>query len=456
MIWHQIKRVVRDRASGYTKLPLNTVDFPRIVFQVEITAHQRQSVPTPCKSRRCFSSRSNQSPPTNNLSRTERRALIRKERNATKRQMKQQRRQQGQPSSSFVPSQILNHFQSFSSILRKWTTNIHFPGRDFQKDHWLSILHRLPLFIILSYCTTDENITPYAIKASLGPSMLPTIQFCGDVWLVETGAWTRAWNDFALRFLVGGIGATDITGTSTRSNSNNNIANNARDHVGNPKISPTQYNNNETAAKFILKHNYVVGDLLLWEDTRTGRVSCKRLIGKEGDVVKIYGQYAPNIYQNRPDLGIIWPSDAKDRGLDPDPNSPKSWDTSDAPETTPPTTTTTYNEGQTAPETISRREMVVPKGCIWLEGDCPLFSVDSRQYGPIPEEQIRGRLMFRLWPWKRPDLLGYDNDDNAYLSSCKVHRHRPTPYPNAESYLGRRFGFYRVQKEEKEQEQDEK
>ena len=45
---------------------------------------------------------------------------------------------------------------------------------------------------------------------------------------------------------------------------------------------------------------------------------------------------------------------------------------------------------------------------IWIEGDCPMYSRDSRHYGPIPESDILGRAVLRLWPlrgdaWFRPD-----------------------------------------------------
>lgn len=40
----------------------------------------------------------------------------------------------------------------------------------------------------------------------------------------------------------------------------------------------------------------------------------------------------------------------------------------------------------------------VPKGHVWLEGDNPLNSTDSRNFGSVPAGLIRGRAVFRLWP----------------------------------------------------------
>jgi len=37
----------------------------------------------------------------------------------------------------------------------------------------------------------------------------------------------------------------------------------------------------------------------------------------------------------------------------------------------------------------------------WVEGDNPLESTDSRQFGAVPPESIRGRVLFRLRPLRR-------------------------------------------------------
>ena len=51
---------------------------------------------------------------------------------------------------------------------------------------------------------------------------------------------------------------------------------------------------------------------------------------------------------------------------------------------------------------IKRIRMVRPDGAIWLEGDNPFGSTDSRQFGPLPAESLRGRVLLRLWPRPGP------------------------------------------------------
>jgi len=35
---------------------------------------------------------------------------------------------------------------------------------------------------------------------------------------------------------------------------------------------------------------------------------------------------------------------------------------------------------------------------VWLEGDNPENSTDSRTYGPVPQAMIRGKVFFKVWP----------------------------------------------------------
>jgi inner membrane protease subunit 1 len=44
------------------------------------------------------------------------------------------------------------------------------------------------------------------------------------------------------------------------------------------------------------------------------------------------------------------------------------------------------------------RKVVVPEGRVWLEGDNPSNSTDSRSYGPVPYAMLKGRVLFKVWP----------------------------------------------------------
>ena len=200
------------------------------------------------------------------------------------------------------------------------------PGRNISFTHyslWMALGFRLPLFLALSFLLTDENTSPYIIQCSLGPSMLPTIQFAGDVWLIETDSLGRAW-----RYIFGG-------------------------------------EQNE----FNLKSVYQVGDLVIWENPENGKRSCKRIIGLEGDTVHTYGEYS-NLFKHRSDLGVLWPRDEEGTvrrkfGAYSEKNAEGK---SDA----------VFNNSDHPGKAMQSDTLVVPKQCLWLEGDCPLFSMDSR------------------------------------------------------------------------------
>ena len=42
--------------------------------------------------------------------------------------------------------------------------------------------------------------------------------------------------------------------------------------------------------------------------------------------------------------------------------------------------------------------VTVPDGHVWLQGDNERNSTDSRDYGPVPMEMLRGRVFAKVWP----------------------------------------------------------
>uniref|UniRef100_K3X7I3 Peptidase S26 domain-containing protein n=1 Tax=Globisporangium ultimum (strain ATCC 200006 / CBS 805.95 / DAOM BR144) TaxID=431595 RepID=K3X7I3_GLOUD len=54
----------------------------------------------------------------------------------------------------------------------------------------------------------------------------------------------------------------------------------------------------------------------------------------------------------------------------------------------------------------SRAETItVPKGHVWVEGDNPRVSVDSRQIGAVPAALLLGRACAIAWPAERMSLI---------------------------------------------------
>jgi signal peptidase I len=298
------------------------------------------------------------------------------------------------------------HPSVLSRLVRALTPKVPGWEKSFRREEVIALAYRLPLLVAITYLVTDEDASPYVVQASLGPSMLPTIQFVGDIWLVETGAWRRAWRKVVLW----------------------------QGHDSDPGGGPDRLSSSTSPS------DYKVGDLVLWKDPRVGWVSCKRVVGCEGDLVQRYGQYA-KLYRSRHDWGIVWPRDADIRSLDPT----CGWDTTKC------TTAGCNSRADCRRESDEHdhvvddeilRTLTVPLNCVWVEGDNCLFSVDSRQYGPIPTSWICGRLVFRLWPWNREELAG--DIEHSYLSSCWISRRRPVPFPSVDQYLGKRFNFYKV------------
>jgi len=47
-------------------------------------------------------------------------------------------------------------------------------------------------------------------------------------------------------------------------------------------------------------------------------------------------------------------------------------------------------------DTSTRKWVKVPKGHVWLQGDNLANSIDSRNYGAVPEATLKGRVLARV------------------------------------------------------------
>jgi hypothetical protein len=52
---------------------------------------------------------------------------------------------------------------------------------------------------------------------------------------------------------------------------------------------------------------------------------------------------------------------------------------------------------------VKRLTGIQDDGRVWVEGDNPFGSTDSRSVGPLPADALLGRVVFRLWP--RPNYF---------------------------------------------------
>ncbi len=93
------------------------------------------------------------------------------------------------------------------------------------------------------------------------------------------------------------------------------------------------------------------------ETTKTSYI--KRIIGKEGDHIKIENG---KVYRNGDELEEKYLADGM------------------------------VTEGKVF------SDIVVPKGCVFVMGDNRTASTDSREFGCIPISKIESRVVFRFWP----------------------------------------------------------
>ena len=54
-------------------------------------------------------------------------------------------------------------------------------------------------------------------------------------------------------------------------------------------------------------------------------------------------------------------------------------------------------------------EKKIPEGHMWIEGDCKLKSLDSREYGPVPIGLMLGKVYWKF-PWFSQNLFTVKTD----------------------------------------------
>lgn len=121
----------------------------------------------------------------------------------------------------------------------------------------------------------------------------------------------------------------------------------------------------------------------------------KRVIGVGGDSVRVFGEYAREYHGAAA-------KEEEDGGGDDDDGG--DWDSCGVPRVAryplPFCQRVALSQSEKAGTDVSKHECTVtlPPKHVWVEGDNPLFSNDSRHFGPLPESALRGRVTMRLWP----------------------------------------------------------
>ncbi len=143
----------------------------------------------------------------------------------------------------------------------------------------------------------------------------------------------------------------------------------------------------------------------------TNSTVTKRIVGVGGDAVRAYGEYSSEYAASAGDgggsAGAVDDRPGDDReaearraGVPRDPRFPIPFCQS---------VSSSSAKGRDGAR-LDRRGggttsaavlFVVPPNHVWLEGDNPPRSTDSRHYGPVPEAWLRGRVVLRLWPVAR-------------------------------------------------------
>ena len=166
----------------------------------------------------------------------------------------------------------------------------------------------------------------------------------------------------------------------------------------------------------MLKRNICVGDIVICVvNADKGFFGCsyvlKRVVATEGMAVDRLGQYAERYGKD-----AQW-------GIQPDPNHYEEMARDE-----------NYTREFGSQKMQRTRVVTVPEGHFWLEGDNPLYSIDSRHYGPVPVPAIRGRVVARLWPF------GKEEDGMPVRRSMIYPSIRPEP-PKIDELCSGKYGF---------------
>lgn len=157
-------------------------------------------------------------------------------------------------------------------------------------------------------------------------------------------------------------------------------------------MEPTLYTNNVLMTERISKrfNGLHRGDIIVAKNpAKPEQFICKRIIGLPGDRINMKPRINFNPFVNT--KSIVTTGDEE---------QPR-----DAPllkilfdDTNEPDKSSHINNQELSMGTFQSKEISVPKGMVWLEGDNSENSADSRMYGPVPLGLIQSRVVCKVWP----------------------------------------------------------
>ncbi|KAL7489965.1 hypothetical protein ACHAW6_015758 [Cyclotella cf. meneghiniana] len=178
-----------------------------------------------------------------------------------------------------------------------------------------------------------------------------------------------------------------------------------------------------TTDEISYKRPWQRGDIVTIFNPYSQTITCKRIIAVEGDKVRVFGEYAQAFHE----LGK-----KECCGVPYDERYPTPFCQKVAVEQSP-----RDEEDKLLYET----RITVPQNHVWVEGDNPLYSTDSRHFGPLPISSLRGRVTLRLWPIRRHFLSNTTDEESLpdeELQSrqwCTVSSKRPSPFMHPDEML---------------------
>jgi signal peptidase I len=236
--------------------------------------------------------------------------------------------------------------------------------------------YRTLLFRILSACTSVYCLTEYVADITLteGPSMTPTIRSSGEIILVDK---------FHPRAVKDGMDATQRTLAAVQRQKAHGTAFWHQPQVSVSDLPRPSYREWFQQIQSPLQQ----GDVVVVQHPHRRGTVCKRVAGLPGDKIILY---RPTRF---PTLLVASSASAL---------------------------SAQQQQNQAQPQQI----VTVPTGCVWLEGDNPNNSADSRNYGPVPAALIQGRVLARIWPLRgeaamvrggRPRFVASDSSSNINI-----------------------------------------